>query len=121
MSILVCHTEVTPLPNGRFLHYCPICKAPPESYPSSRIIRPCGPEAIQEIMGRARAEPIPRRGACKHRGERTEERDCPTCSGSVRVFVFTCPIKAACSVEKPLSGIACCAVCPSHEPISSAE
>ena len=116
-----CQTEVTPLSNGRFLHYCPICKVPPKDYPSAKITRACGEAAIQAIRERALLVPPPKRGPCVHRGEKIRDQECATCGGNVRIFVFACPIKTACSVEKPLPGVACCAICPSYEPISSAE
>jgi hypothetical protein len=55
------------------------------------------------------AEALPR-GPCRHLGEETGLRDCPTCLGNVRIKVFVCHHPA--HVETTIQE---CLVCPDHE------
>lgn len=53
--------------------------------------------------------------ACTHRGKATGTQTCPTCSGTVKVKVFACPIHQQCTISKRIEGIACCAACPDYD------
>lgn len=46
--------------------------------------------------------------ACIHRGESTGTQECPTCSGTVKLKVFTCAIHGECTIQKRIEGVACC-------------
>ena len=54
--------------------------------------------------------PPPPRGKCRHLGEQTHWRDCPSCGGNVRVKVFACahPAHGETTVEE-------CLACPDHQ------
>jgi len=53
---------------------------------------------------------------CRHLGAPTGEvRPCQGCATVHQVAVMACVIHGICSVDKLLSGIACCAICKQRE------
>ena len=58
--------------------------------------------------------PAPSRLACRHLGEVVRQEECPTCTGRVRIKVFTCALHQACTAHKALTNVACCADCPDY-------
>jgi hypothetical protein len=61
-----------------------------------------------------RAYPLaPPRGRCRHLGQETGLRDCPSCRGSVRVKVFACRHPGHHETT-----LAECASCKDHKPLA---
>lgn len=54
---------------------------------------------------------------CQNRLEEARAVECPTCTGKVRIKVFTCALHTECTLAKPLPGIACCQGCRDYEPL----
>lgn len=55
--------------------------------------------------------------SCAHLGEATGEQvKCGTCPGGTKIKVFACGIHGACTIAKPIDGIATCAGCPQFAP-----
>ncbi len=53
------------------------------------------------------------KGPCVHLGPPTGEfRDCPTCSGNVRLKVMGCGVHTTTTVGRKVDGVACCVGCP---------
>lgn len=54
---------------------------------------------------------------CSRLGGPTGETvDCPSCNGSVRLKTFSCEAHGACTLEKPVNGVACCTGCLDRDP-----
>ena len=51
---------------------------------------------------------------CRHVGEQLRTQECPTCSGRVRVKVFTCAVHGECTVAKRIDNVALCDGCIDH-------
>lgn len=56
------------------------------------------------------------RAPCVHRGELVREAGCNSCRGHVLLKIFQCQIYTECSIQKPLDGIGCCAICADYAP-----
>ncbi len=53
---------------------------------------------------------------CPLRGEPTgETRDCPTCSGTVRIKLLACSLHGECTDSKLIAGVYCCRTCPDRQ------
>lgn len=61
--------------------------------------------------------PLPKpRGLCLHLGDMMELRDCPTCSGTVKVKVFACG-----HPNHQETTLRACLDCPDHQPRPTVE
>jgi hypothetical protein len=88
--------STTGLVTGEVCQVCPLWREPP-------------PQAF-------RTYPLaPPRGLCRHLGEETGLRECPSCRGSVRIKVFACRHPAHHETT-----LAECAACTDHEPFAEA-
>ncbi len=57
-------------------------------------------------------------GPCVHLGPPTGQfRDCPTCSGNVRLKVMGCGVHTTCTVGRKVDGVACCVGCTEFKAI----
>ncbi len=57
-------------------------------------------------------------GPCKFLGPPTGQfRDCPTCSGNVRLKVMGCGVHTTCTVGRKVDGVACCVGCTEFKAI----
>lgn len=52
--------------------------------------------------------------ACQYREAVVGEVECSTCTGSVRIKLFSCPIHKQCTVAKQMEGTVCCLTCEDY-------
>ena len=52
--------------------------------------------------------------SCSHLGLYSGTVPCATCAGSVNLKLYGCDLHQRCTLEKPVSGISCCASCPDN-------
>jgi hypothetical protein len=53
-----------------------------------------------------------RTAPCIYLGEPTGEKvECESCQGKVELKMFACACHGKCTVQKAISGLACCAIC----------
>lgn len=54
---------------------------------------------------------------CLHRGKETgETKQCPSCSGTVHLKVFSCAVHQTCTISRRIEGVSCCVSCPDRKP-----
>ena len=56
-----------------------------------------------------------RKADCIHRKNVISERECQTCSGNVRIKVFSCELHNSCTVRKPIEDLPCCITCEDYQ------
>jgi len=102
-----CQLQFTGQTNGDQREYlCAACGRPWWStWPAKHLHRECG--GLRVAMAG--------RGPCVHRRDETRRESCQTCQGNVRLKVFGCALHGECTLEKPLPGLSCCAVCPDRQ------
>lgn len=74
--------------------------------------RPCPPPAEQAAHRRRWQLDADR---CRHQGPLLGTVACPSCGGHVEVKVFACAPHTACTLRKPVAGLACCATCADYQ------
>jgi len=83
----------------------------PTASPLDRIWSECKKgETKQQIAERKALEAA--RRECVHRGDQIGEQLCESCSGTVRVKVFSCALHGECARSERLEHVKSCAFCP---------
>lgn len=72
------------------------------------------PEAIAAAQRAEARKNLP----CTHRGAEVDRIQCPTCSGTVMLKVFSCPKHDRCCIGRTVNEIQSCATCADHQPAS---
>jgi hypothetical protein len=94
------------LAEGKWRHVCAECGFERINGASVSVVpirRTCGQ--------RAKSVAVAARGPCVHLGEEVRRDPCPTCSGHVRVKVFSCAVHGECQAAAKLAGVKACQGC----------
>jgi hypothetical protein len=58
---------------------------------------------------------------CDHRGTVLRTESCPGCRGAVLIKVFVCTVHGACTLTKPVAGVAECSGCSEFLAVQAAQ